>query len=63
MMDVKPQLVPKLKALRLSGILETLEVRNRQAIDDKLSYVEFLERLSRSSTWPPASGSRERRDS
>ena len=44
-MDLKPQLIPKLKALRLSGILETLEVRNRQAIDDKLSYVEFLERL------------------
>lgn len=44
-MEVKAQLIPKLKALRLSGILETLEVRNRQAIDDKLSYVEFLERL------------------
>lgn len=44
-MDVKPQLTPKLKALRLSGILETLEVRNRQAIEDKLSHVEFLERL------------------
>ena len=44
-MDVKPQLIPKLKALRLSGILETLEVRNRQAIDDQLSFVEFLERL------------------
>jgi DNA replication protein DnaC len=44
-MDLKPQLIPKLKALRLSGILETLEVRNRQAIEDKLSYVEFLERL------------------
>jgi len=44
-MDIKPQLIPKLKQLRLSGILETLDVRNRQAIDDKLSYVEFLERL------------------
>jgi hypothetical protein len=44
-MDLKPQLVPKLKALRLSGILETLEVRNRQAVDGQLSYVEFLERL------------------
>ncbi len=44
-MEVKAQLIPKLKALRLSGILETLDVRNRQAIDDKLSYVEFLERL------------------
>jgi DNA replication protein DnaC len=44
-MDIKPQLIPKLKALRLSGILQTLEVRNRQAIEDKHSYVEFLERL------------------
>lgn len=44
-MDVKPQLIPKLKSLRLSGILETLDVRNRQAIEEKLSYVEFLERL------------------
>ena len=44
-METKAQLIPKLKALRLSGILETLEVRNRQAIDDRLSYVEFLERL------------------
>jgi DNA replication protein DnaC len=44
-MDLKPQLIPKLKALRLSGILETLDVRNRQAIEDHLSFVEFLERL------------------
>jgi len=44
-MEVKAQLIPKLKALRLSGVLATLEVRNQQAIDDKLSYVEFLERL------------------
>lgn len=38
-------MIPKLKALRLSGILETLDVRNRQAIEEKLAYVEFLERL------------------
>lgn len=38
-------MIPKLKALRLSGILETLDVRNRQAIEEKLSFVEFLERL------------------
>jgi len=44
-MDVKAQLIPKLKALRLSGILETLDVRNRQAIEEKHSFVEFLERL------------------
>lgn len=39
------QLTPHLKHLRLSGILETLEVRNRQAIDGRWSYVEFLSRL------------------
>jgi len=39
------QLLPKLKSLRLSGILATLEVRNQQAIQDKCTYVEFLERL------------------
>jgi DNA replication protein DnaC len=44
-MELKPQLVPKLKALRLSGILETLDVRNRQAIEEKLPFVEFLQRL------------------
>lgn len=38
-------LLPKLKNLRLSGILATLEVRNRQAIDEKCAYVDFLERL------------------
>jgi hypothetical protein len=41
-MELKSQLVPKLKSLRLSGILETLEVRNQQAIDEKCTYVEFL---------------------
>lgn len=44
-MDLNSQLIPKLKALRLSGILATLDMRNRQAIEDKLAYVEFLERL------------------
>lgn len=39
------QLQPKLKNLRLSGILETLEVRNKEAISEKCSYVEFLQRL------------------
>lgn len=38
-------LLPKLKSLRLSGILATLEVRNQQAIDEKCAYVDFLERL------------------
>ena len=39
------QLIPFLKRLRLSGILETLDVRNEQAIDAKWTYVEFLARL------------------
>lgn len=39
------QLLPKLKSLRLSGILATLEVRNQQAIQEHCTYVEFIERL------------------
>jgi len=39
------QLVTPLKQLRLSGMLETLDVRCRQAIDGEWSYAEFLERL------------------
>jgi DNA replication protein DnaC len=41
-MNPMPELVPHLKQLRLSGILDTLEARNRQAIDAKLAYTEFL---------------------
>lgn len=44
-MDMLHHLLPKLKNLRLSGILQTLEVRNQQAIEEKCTYVEFLERL------------------
>ena len=44
-MDLQHQLTPRLKRLRLSGILETLDVRNQQAIGEKWSYVEFLTRL------------------
>ena len=44
-MELKSQMVPKLKSLRLSGILETLEVRNREAIQEKCTYVEFLQKL------------------
>ncbi len=39
------QLTPKLKSLRLSGILETLELRTQQAITEQLSYGDFLQRL------------------
>ncbi len=44
-MDALAQLVPQLKHLRLSGLLESLELRNRQAVEERLSYIEFLERL------------------
>jgi DNA replication protein DnaC len=38
-------LTPYLKQLRLSGILETLEVRNQQAIAEQWTYLDFLTRL------------------
>ncbi len=41
-MNPVPELSPYLKQLRLSGILDSLEARNRQAIDSKLAYTEFL---------------------
>ena len=44
-MELAGQLNPKLKSLRLSGILETLEVRNKQAVEEQCSYVEFLQKL------------------
>lgn len=40
-----PELTPLLKQLRLSGILDSLEARNREAIDRKLAYTEFLSLL------------------
>ncbi len=44
-MNPSPELAPQLKQLRLSGILDSLEARNRQAIDAKLAYTEFLAML------------------
>jgi DNA replication protein DnaC len=38
-------LVVLLKKLRLSGILQTLDVRTKQAVDDNISHAEFLFRL------------------
>jgi DNA replication protein DnaC len=37
-----PELIPMLKELRLSGVLDSLEQRNRQAIEQKLAYTDFL---------------------
>ena len=44
-MEMTHQLIPFLKRLRLSGILNTLEVRNQQAIEAQWSYIDFLARL------------------
>jgi len=41
-MNPLPELTPMLKQLRLSGILDSLDARNREAIDAKLAYPEFL---------------------
>jgi len=41
-MNPSPELAPQLKQLRLSGILDSLEARNRQAIESKLAFTEFL---------------------
>ena len=37
-----PELTPVLKQLRLSGLLDSLDTRNREAIQGKLTYPEFL---------------------
>ena len=42
MMNPAPELAPQLKSLRLSGIMDSLPARNRQAIESKLAYTEFL---------------------
>jgi DNA replication protein DnaC len=42
MMNPMPELIPMLKQLRLSGILDSIESRNRQAIEEKFSYMDFL---------------------
>lgn len=44
-MELKPQLSTQLRHLRMSGVLETLESRNRQAVDGQWTFMEFLSRL------------------
>jgi len=44
-MSSTDDLIPLLKKLRLSGVLQSLELRTRQAADDDLSHCEFLYRL------------------
>ena len=41
-MNPMPELAPMLKQLRLSGILDSLERRNREAIEHQLAYTDFL---------------------
>jgi len=43
--ELTHQLLAQLKQLRLSGMLATLEARERQAVEGKWSYLEFVERL------------------
>lgn len=44
-MTPQHQLTPQLKQLRLSGVLDTLDARQRQAIAEHWSYEDFLARL------------------
>src|SRR5213078_1259164 len=44
-MSTTDNLIPLLKKLRLSGVLQSLDLRTRQAVDDDLSHGEFLLRL------------------
>jgi DNA replication protein DnaC len=40
-----PEIGMQLRRLRLGGVLETLEARNRQAVAEQLSYLDFLSML------------------
>ena len=44
-MSSNDDLIPVLKKLRLSGVLHTLTLRTRQAVEDNLAFEEFLFRL------------------
>lgn len=44
-MGLTDDLVPLLKKLRMSGVLQSLDLRIRQAVDDQLAHEEFLVRL------------------
>ncbi len=44
-MNPSPELAPQLKQLRLSGIMDSLDARNRQAIAAKMPYTDFLAAL------------------
>lgn len=42
MNDLIPRMSSQLKTLRMSGLLGTLDVRTKQAVEQQLSYTEFL---------------------
>lgn len=44
-MGTTDELIPVLKKLRLSGVLGTLDLRKKQAVEDNLAHEEFLLRL------------------
>lgn len=44
-MSSTEDLVPVLKRLKLSGVLQTMELRTSQAVEDGLTYPEYLYRL------------------
>lgn len=44
-MELMHQIKPLLRSLRLSGVMDTLEIRNQQAISEKISYLDFLAML------------------
>lgn len=44
-MSPTDELVPVLKKLRLSGVLESLELRTRQAVEDNFAHTDFLLRI------------------
>ena len=44
-MSVSDDLIPVLKKLRLSGVLNTLDLRTSEAVDQNLSHAEFLFRV------------------
>lgn len=44
-MSITDELVPLLKKLKMSGVLQSFELRLRESVDDSLAYEEFLYRL------------------
>ena len=56
-MDEIELLKPKLIRLKLSGILENLEERLAQAVNEKWAYTRFLLLLFEDEVWETSSGS------